>query len=320
MLMREGRGFVLLGMVVVIWVLSGFLIQRILQPSEFNHPVTMTVLSVGLCGLLLLIPREFREPKHESAVKPLLKYENRDKSTQIVILGIIWLAGQLLYNMSLRHMSVSANTAVSSSSSVFTFLFSVLLLRGYSITIPAVCALACSSAGVLVIANLTTEGPETGSHSSVLGVVMALIACACYGLFTTLLKLYYPSDKTMSVVSLFGYLGMVAWAIGIPLIAFAHLTDIDPFSLPTSTRVISGIIANSLVGSVLSDILLAQSVLLLNPITVSIGLTFTMPFSSIIDSAVFGYHPFQIASLAAMTLQLTAICLISYDNRINNRI
>lgn len=305
---------------MVIWVLSGFLIQRILQPSEFNHPVTMTVLSVGLCSLLLLVPREFREPKYESNSKPLLKYEKSKKLTEIVILGIIWLAAQLLYNMSLRHMSVSANTAVSSSSSLFTFIFSVLLLRGYSITIPAVCALACSSAGVLLIATIDPEGSDTGSHSSVIGVIMAVSACACYGLFTTLLKLYYPSEHSMSVVSLFGYLGMVAWAIGIPLIALAHLTQIDSFSLPTSMRVVGGIVANSLVGSVLSDILLAQSVLLLNPVTVSIGLTLTMPLSSIIDSTVFGYHPFEFASLAAMTLQFTAICLISYDNRMNNRI
>jgi drug/metabolite transporter (DMT)-like permease len=180
---RQVLGFVLLGLVVVIWVLSGFLIQAILQPSEFDHPVMMTVISVGMCAVLLVLRPSNRIKSSQS--ESLLHAKPMDRS-RILFLGCVWLAAQLLYNVSLKYMSVSSNTAISSSSSLFTFIFSLWFLDGYKLTISAMTALVCSTAGVWIIASL--QDHTTGQSMSALGAVLATTSCACYGLFTTMLK------------------------------------------------------------------------------------------------------------------------------------
>jgi solute carrier family 35 protein F5 len=310
---KEVLGFALLSSVVVVWVLSGFFIQFLLTKSSFTSPVTMTVLSVGLCSVLLSLPD--RERKKD----PLLNSGKTRTvfSRKIFLLGTIWLAAQLLYNMSLQRMSVSDNTAVSSSSSLFTFLFSIVLLRGYSFTLTAVAALASSCLGILLISLAESQSSTQLSQESKLsGFAMALSSCACYGLFTTLLKRFSQDPKfPKSVVTMFGNFGLVSLVLGIPLIVFCDTTGIDRFAFPVEPVAIIGIVVNALVGSVLSDILLAKSVLLLNPLTVSIGLSLSMPLSLLLDSV-----EIRTACVAAVGLQFTAVALISYDNHKQNRL
>ena len=310
----EVLGYCVLSAVVLIWVLSGFFIQFLFTESGYDHPAAMTVFSVGLCALLLLIPQ-----KHEPAPTKVLLLERPVTSKTVVkqrvVLGLAWLSGQLLYNVSLKHMSVSSNTAVSSASSLFTFLFSLALLPGYAVTLPAVLALLCSSMGIFLIASLD-DGGLTASPG---GVLLAVAGCACYGFFTTMLKRFSRNDEEESVITLFGHLGLVTCIVGPFVVLVADRSGVDPFALPSSVRPVLGMLTNALIGSVLSDVLLAKTVLLLNPITVSLGLSFTMPVSLLIDSAV-GAKPFHLTYLAAMALQFTSVGLISYDNHVNNRV
>ena len=316
---RETRGFTLLGSVIVIWVLSGFFIQNLFA-SSYNHPVAMTVYSVALCSLLLLIPARFRR-HHLAEDLRLLRSSSPSfdgmSQLQIFCLGIIWLTAQLSYNVSLKYMSVSSNTAVSSMSSVFTFVFSILLLKRYTITALSLLAIGLSAVGILIISSVQPTGQ--GVHESSTGIVIAMGSCCCYGLFTTLLK-KFDADGVTSVVTLFGNFGLIACTVGSVLIVLADWTGIDPFALPTDWYSIVGMTVNALVGSVLSDILLAKSVLLLNPITVSIGLSLTMPLSLFLDSVVIGGHKFKPAYAAGMLVQFASICLISVDNHKQRRV
>ena len=302
----EVLGYVLLASVVIIWVASGFFIQYLFKASEFDHPVTMTVMSIGLCALLLLLPTGQLEEK-------LLRSQPAwPHQSYLWLLGTVWLAAQLLYNTSLRYMSVSSNTAISCSSSIFTFLFSVKLLRGYSFTPTAVAALACCCTGILVLSS--SQLSVNGAKSNWLGFTMALVSCACYGLFTTLLKRFSTVSK-LSVTRMFGYFGVVAIAVGTPIIVAADYVGFDSFAIPKSAVAIFGIVANALIGSVLSDILLAKAVLLLNPVTVSIGLSMSMPVSLMFDSVVV-----RSSCVAAIALQFAAVLLISLDNHQQGRL
>lgn len=305
---EDVRGLLMLILVVVVWVLSGFFTQALFSDSGYNHPVAMTVFGVAACALLLLIP----ERKQEKA--PLLFAARQNEiRTERTVLGVIWLAAQLLYNVSLQHMSVSANTLVSCASSLFTFGFSLWLLEGYSVTVPAMAALLCSTVGILLIQSLD----DNGVTASTTGVCMAVGACACYGLFTTLIKRSAQRKErrgeSESVVRLFGHLGLVSCFIGPFVVWFADISQIDPFALPGSMKPVVGMVINALLGSVLSDVLLAKAVLLLNPITVSLGLSLTMPFSLLLDCAV-GKKPFHMAYLLSMALQFASVSFIAYDN------
>jgi drug/metabolite transporter (DMT)-like permease len=118
-----------------------------------------------------------------------------------------------------------------------------------------------------------------------------------------------------SVLTLFGYFGLVACMIGFPLVILLNVIGLESLSVPSSALAWLGVIGNALVGSVLSDVLLAKSVLLLNPVTVAIGLSMSMPLSLLLDSVAI-----RSSCLVAILLQFSAVCLISYDNHKQNRI
>jgi drug/metabolite transporter (DMT)-like permease len=211
-MLSTSSGYILLGSVVVIWVVSGFFIQRLFA-MHYDHPVAMTVISVGLCaGLLIrkLFPGSV-SPKSVSLLEnppstPIGVYK-------IVILGLIWLTGQLMYNSSLREISVSTSTALSALSPVFTFLLSLVGLRGLQI-VRGAAALVCCCTGVLLLASEQGDIVSPTNHS--LGIFMATVGSFCYGGFSVLLKRWARDDQSM--LDLFGWFGVVALIVGIPLI------------------------------------------------------------------------------------------------------
>jgi solute carrier family 35 protein F5 len=316
---REFYGYWLLGTVIVVWVLSGFFIQQLFTTSSYNHPVPMTVYSVGLCSILLLVPKDMLRWEKNTPLL-LLEEQRAPALTQLktLLLGFIWLIAQLSYNVSLRYMSVSSNTAVSSLSSIFTCIFSVIFLKNSPVSALSLLAIGISSVGILVIASSQPTSVDGQVNESMTGFFSAGLACCCYGLFTTLLKKFDPNEAT-SVVDLFGKMGIVALVLGSLLIGLADATGIDRFELPSDPASVIGITLNAIFGSVLSDVLLAKSVLLLNPVTVSVGLSFTMPLSLFLDSVVLKHHQFKIAYGIGMTIQFISVCLISIDNHSRKR-
>jgi drug/metabolite transporter (DMT)-like permease len=125
----------------------------------------------------------------------------------------------------------------------------------------------------------------------------------------------FSLNASVSVVTMFGYFGVVALIVGSPLIFMADQVGFDSFAFPRSAVAVFGIIGNALIGSVLSDILLAKAVILLNPVTVSIGLSMSMPLSLLMDSVVV-----RSSCILAIFLQFTAVCLISIDNHRQKRL
>lgn len=269
-------GYFYLFLVVSIWVWSGFLIQWIFSDSTngyTNNPIAMTILSIGLCCLLLLLPRN---PVPESQHKLITNKSPIFLDTKSFVLGTVWLLAQLTYNVSLKNLSVSTSSSISAFSTLFTYIFSLLFLRGYTIDTYPVFGILLSVLGI----HLLVHTDET--TVSIFGIFLAISSCAFYGLFSVLLKKWTRNSD--SVVFLFGQLGTVAIILGIPLIIFAHLIGIESFHFP-SLPCFSAICANGIIGSVLSDILLANAIIRLTPIIVSVGLTFTIPVSTIIESS-----------------------------------
>ena len=300
-------GYVLLLSVVVLWVVSGFFIQNLFS-TNYNHPVAMTVFSVGMCSVLLLVLPVYERVLYVCAVSDPLVCRRASKhvlSVSTALLGSVWLLGQLTYNVSLTYLTVSASTAVSSVSPVFTFIFSVWIL-GYHLSVLSVVGVCVSVVGILCVATL-------GDNASVVGICIGVVSCASYGLFTTLLKrqqtlLSLPTN----VVYVFGQFGLVALIIGVPLVCAVNFLGLDFWEFP-SQYAIFGMCVNALIGSVLSDVLLAQSVLLLDPVTVAMGLALTMPFSLLIDSTVLKLHDFKFDYIWGIAAQFLAIYCIAKD-------
>ncbi|KAF4664562.1 hypothetical protein FOZ61_000720 [Perkinsus olseni] len=223
----------------------------------------------------------------------------------------MWFASQLTYNISLKYTSVATNSSLSSCSSVFTFIFSIVLLRYPLCRAAPISAVLMCVLGVLITA-LNRPSPKTdlAVQENILGDCLALGSACCYGLFTCCLKLWVPDERMVAYV--FGMFGVVAFALGVPLLALCHFMGLEALALPSWGQ-FGAMTANAVLGSVASDYLLSVAVILLSPLSAAVGLSLTIPLSLVVDSTILGLHSFKGVYMLGSALVFGAVVLISWD-------
>ena len=139
----------------------------------------------------------------------------------------MWLLANWSFNASLCQScgtgtSVSNVTLLSASSSVFTFVFSILFLGDAFSPIKMVCALVNLGGVALLVLSDGASEKEGGAHM-VAGDLMAVISAALMAGYSVQLKRMLPTEhegETSAHVimpMLFGFLGVAAAAVCLPL-------------------------------------------------------------------------------------------------------
>jgi solute carrier family 35 protein F5 len=263
----------------------------------------MAVYSI-IVGLSLLAPIFWRRIKQESLPSPL----------RIGILGTLWLFAQFLYLLSIMFTSVPTNMAISATSTVFSFLFAMLIL-GYSFR-------KYSALGVLVImagitlsaffkATIVEEG-ESGSKidETIGGIILSISSAVVCGLFSCLFKKWVTIEENSGIV--FGCFGFVGILIGIPCIVIAHYTGLQAFQIP-DWEVSLLILGDSVLCSVICNFFFSRAFVYLTPVIVQVGLTMTIPISFIITSLILRTHSYPIPGILGACLIFVAVMIVSYD-------
>lgn len=212
-----------------------------------------------------------------------------------IVIAPLWFVAQLCFNYSLLLTSVTSNSILSTSSSVFTFALSVWLVNErFSWTrLGAIFVYVMGSCLVTVADNKNAffgdSSYPSSSHSgkpanSTWGNVLCVLAAAMYAGYTAGIKYMLPDDSKVSMLLFLGALGL-ANLLGVGAVIVAgRMVGVFPelFSNVTWT-VFAFAVLKGLVDNVLSDYLWARAVLLTSPTNASVGLSMQIPMAAAVE-------------------------------------
>eukprot|EP00658_Telonema_sp_P-2_P025943 TRINITY_DN20466_c0_g1_i1.p1 TRINITY_DN20466_c0_g1~~TRINITY_DN20466_c0_g1_i1.p1 ORF type:complete len:206 (+),score=29.65 TRINITY_DN20466_c0_g1_i1:191-808(+) len=136
--------------------------------------------------------------------------------------------------------------------------------------------------------------PATMSESTrtIIGDLLALLSAVFYGAYTTTLKWCLPNESRYYMGMVFGFVGVWNMVLMWPGLMIIDATGIEPFELPPTWFVLGALAINAAVGTNLSDVLWAKSVVLTSPLVATLGLSMTIPVALVYDLVIKG-EPFS---------------------------
>ncbi|EFI28637.1 vacuolar membrane protein [Coprinopsis cinerea okayama7 len=314
-------GIALLLCVVLLWTASNFITQDLFEDG-FAKPFFVTYMNTSAFTLYLLpfavkkvlqrrwgtgtesirllagyqplsmdddAPGAPVSKPHSTSLPPLTPKETAHLAA---VFCIFWFIANWTVNASLDFTSVASATILSSMSGFFTLgigrLFRVERLSWLKVTTVLV-----SFLGVILV-SWSDHGKQTslpdpsqpptnpGPKNPILGDALALISAVFYAIYVILLKVRIKSESRIDMQLFFGFVGLfnilLCWPVGLVL----HLTGMEVFELPSSSRLWAGVLINMAI-TWSSDYLYVLSMLKTTPLVVTVGLSLTIPFAVLGD-------------------------------------
>eukprot|EP00624_Nannochloropsis_granulata_P003196 evm.model.NODE_2618_length_17309_cov_37.127159.3 len=229
-----------------------------------------------------LTATSFPSSSSSSSTPPQQRWSHlKTLRTALIVFPLFFIAN-LSYNVSLAHTSVTSNTIISTTSSLWTFLFSTC--RGLETFAWTKMGGLLLSMGGTVLVGLADR--SKGGDDTLGGDVICLFAAVMYGVYTTALRVLVPDDSSVSFQLLFGYIGLLSLLLLLPPTLLLLATHTLPSIFDGMTMSVLGfIVLNGLADNVLSDYLWARSIVLTSPTVATVGLSLTIPLAFLSDAA-----------------------------------
>lgn len=222
-------------------------------------------------------------------------YETVKLSLQFVML---WFCANLVTNSSLSYTSVASQTILLSTSSFFTLLIGYLY-HIEKINANKIVGIVLSFGGVLIVTKIDSSDASTlpaGSTPMLVlwGNLLALSGALIYGVYTILLKhkitkKNLTKERVLDTHLFFGFVGLFCLAFLWPLVIILHVTKVEVFEIPRGTHVLLLLLMNAVI-TFISDFCWCKAVLLTSPLTVTVGLSLTIPLAMVGDWILKGFH------------------------------
>ncbi|CAG7882179.1 unnamed protein product [Brassica rapa] len=198
-----------------------------------------------------------------------------------------WFLAQLTFNLSLKYTTVTSNTILSSSSSLFTFLVSLIFLGEKFTWLKLFSVLLCMSGTIIVSLGDSESNSTATAKNPLLGDVLSLLSAAFYAVYITLIRKKLPDDDEkngrFSMAQLLGFLGLFNFFIFLPVALILNFTKRERFNALTLKQ-LGLVVGKGLLDNVLSDYLWAKAVLLTTTTVATAGLTIQVPLAAIVDT------------------------------------
>ncbi|XP_021763444.1 thiamine-repressible mitochondrial transport protein THI74-like [Chenopodium quinoa] len=199
-----------------------------------------------------------------------------------------WFLAQLTFNLSLKYTTVTSNTILSTSSSLFTFMLSLAFLGEKFTWLKLMGVLLCMGGTIIVSLGDKEAGKGVINSNPILGDILSLSSAGLYAVYITLIRKKLPDDEKSGQVSMaqfLGYLGFFNMVIFLPVVLVLQLAKVEFFTTFTWKQ-FGLIIGKGLLDNVLSDYLWAKAVLLTTTTVATAGLTIQVPLAALVDTLV----------------------------------
>ena len=232
---------------------------------------------------------------------------HKDHIKMALKIAPLWFFSNYFYNLSLAYTTITSSTVLSSTGSIFTFLFAVTcgdecFSRNKFIGV----ALAFSGSLITSLQdNFSTDAPtdkNTNYDHPMYGDMFGLTSAVGYGCYTVMLRVACPRDENVfSMQLLLGYIGLLNMLLLSPVFFYilpklfeskqnsSNMTD-DSYLNPDGDVahaftwfIFICIVVKGLFDNVLSDYLWARSIVLTSATVASVGLGLTIPLALLSD-------------------------------------
>lgn len=198
-----------------------------------------------------------------------------------------WFFAQLTFNFSLKYTTVTSNTILSSTSSLFTFLVSVAVLGEAFTWVKLVSVLFCMGGTIIVSLSDSDTKSNAIATSPFLGDILALVSAGLYAVYITLIRKKLPDEKKgegqASTAQFLGFLGLFNLLIFLPVVLLLNFAKLETFHR-LKWKQFGLIVGKGLLDNVLSDYLWAKAIHLTTTTVATAGLTIQVPIAAIVDS------------------------------------
>nr|GMD22167.1 thiamine-repressible mitochondrial transport protein THI74 [Ipomoea batatas]GMD23737.1 thiamine-repressible mitochondrial transport protein THI74 [Ipomoea batatas] len=199
-----------------------------------------------------------------------------------------WFLAQLTFNLSLKYTTVTSNTILSTASSLFTFLVSVVFLGEKFTWVKLLSVLLCMGGTIIVSLGDSKSGISVAASNPIVGDILALLSSAFYAVYITLIRKKLPDDDDeksgqVSMAQFLGFLGFFNLLIFFPVILVLNFAKLELFTALTWKQ-LGLITGKGLLDNVLNDYLWAKAILLTTTTVATAGLTIQVPLAAIVDT------------------------------------